>query len=208
MFETFKRTFKSISLGNVDGTVRLFRDLGRNDQADELLAFYVNNRQEKQAFWDLDENPFGGDIRHPSVRQAIKDKFASFGNSEVSLADLLHAMGGRGGWNVGDAAKAALLPESDYKALFKAERGRRLQKIIQGGLMGVRHAQNDTSPLGQALRKISDSAVAALREIGAESPINKRRVEQIYGVPLNPPAPAPAAPVNALNVHDLGGAQI
>jgi hypothetical protein len=105
-------------------------------------------------------------------------------------------MGGRGGWNIGEADKAALLPVADYKNLFKTERGRRLRKIISGGLLGVRSIQHDQTPLGQALRKISDNTIAALREIGAESDINRRRVEQFYGVSMDPDAqPAAAQPV-------------
>jgi len=206
MFDMFKKTYETISLGNLDGTIRLFRDLGRNAQAEELLAFYIANRQEPQTFWDLNNNPFGNDIKDATVLQAIKDKFASFGGAQVSLADLLEAMGGKGGWNMGDADKAALLPVADYKNLFKTERGRRLRKIINGGLFGARSAQHDQTPLGQALRKISDNTLAALREIGAESNINRRRVEQLYGVPMNPrakPAAVQAAP-NVANVQSLG----
>jgi hypothetical protein len=210
MFGTFKKTYKTITLGNLDGTIRLFRDLGRDAQAKELLAFYIVNRQEPQTFWDLNDNPFGNDIKDADVRQAIKDKFASFGSAQVSLPDLLEAMGGNGGWNIGEADKAALLPVADYKNLFKTERGRRLRKIINGGLLGARSAQNDQSPLGQALRKISDNTITALREIGAESDINRRRVEQFYGVPMNAQAqPAAIQPApNVADVQDLGGVNV
>jgi hypothetical protein len=182
MFETFKKTYKTITLGNVDGTVRLFRDLGRDVQATELLAFYISNRQEPQTFWDLDDNPFGNDIKDSAFRQAVIDKFYSYGDLEVSLAGLLEAMGGRGGWNVADADKAAALPVEDYKKLFKTERGRNLRKIINGGLFGARSTVGDNSAVGKAVRKISESTIAALREIGAESALNARRVEHLYGV--------------------------
>ena len=53
MYATFMRTYKTISLGNLDGAVRLFRDLGRDAQADEMIRFYIENRNELRVFGTL-----------------------------------------------------------------------------------------------------------------------------------------------------------
>lgn len=203
MFATFKRTFATISLMNVDGTVRLFRELGRNDQADELLRFYIDNRVEDQGFWDLDDNPFGGEVRDAAVRAAVKAKFESFGTLQLDFPALLEAMGSSGSWNTRDVDAAAALPVDEYKRVFREVRGRRLRRVVNGGLLGRRSLGG-----GASMKTVADKTVAALRELGGESEINKRRVEQLYGVPLNPPAIAEQGPADVVNVHDLGGVQI
>lgn len=185
LLTSFKRAYKTITFMNLDGTIRLFRDLGRNEQAEELLKFYTDNRIERQKFWDLNEYTFAGDIKDDGVREAIKSKFESFGNTEVNMAELLEAMGSRGmGWNMADVDAVAALPVSEYKTLFKAERGMKLKRIVNGGLLANRSG-NPTA----GMAAVAKSTLAALREIAAESAINARRVTNFYGVSLDPGEP-------------------
>jgi hypothetical protein len=180
LYTSFKQTFKTITFMNLDGTIRLFRELGGNEQAEELLKFYIDNRDEPQKFWDLEAHAFGGDVKDPGVKAAIKEKFRSFGSTEVNMVDLLIAMGSTGkGWNMSDVDAIAELPVSEFKKLFKETRGRELKRIVSGGLLANRVA-NAT----EGMKAVTRSTVAALREIAAESPINARRVTNFYGVSL------------------------
>jgi hypothetical protein len=191
LYDAFKKTYKTITFLNLDGTVRLFRDLGRNDQAEELLKFYIDNRNEPQLFWDLDEHAFAGNVEDKGVREAIKAKYKSFGNTEVSMADLLEAMGGTTkGWNMTAVDAIAVLPVEEYTKLFKAERGDRLRRIIKGGL-SVRRSGNPT----ESMKTVAALTVQALLGLAAESKLNARRIESHYGVKLPPEAPVPIAPV-------------
>ena len=102
-------------------------------------------------------------------------------------------MGSTGkGWKSSDVDAAAVLPIGEYKTLFKTERGRKLRRIVKGGLSGLRVL--GATP---AAKKVAELTVAALREIGAESEINARRVEHFYQVRMNPDRPAAAAQVGA-----------
>src|SRR5690606_35317820 len=163
-----KKTYKTITFMNLDGTIRLFRELGRDEQAEELLQFYIDNRNEPQKFWDLGEYTFAGDVKDPAVRAAITAKFKSFGKTEVAIAELLEAMWSTGkGWNIADVDAVAVLPDGEYRKLFKAERGRKLKRIVSGGLLAKRVA--DPTP---GMSTIAESTVAALREIAAVPAIN------------------------------------
>lgn len=180
LYTAFKQTFKTITFINLDGTVRLFRELGRNEQAEELLKFYVDSRNEPQKFWDLEVHAFGSDVKDPGVRSAIDEKFRSFGAKEVNMADLLIAMGSTGkGWNMSDVDAIAVLAIGEYKKLFKETRGRDLKRMVSGGLLANRVA-NPT----ESMKEVASNTVAALREIAAESPINARRVTNFFGVSL------------------------
>jgi len=198
VFASFKHTYKTITFTNLNGTIRLFRDLGRAEQAEELLKFYIDNRNEPQKFWDLDEYAFSGDVKDPGVRAAITVKFNSFGNTEVNMAELLEAMGSTGkGWNMVDVDAVAALPVGEYKKLFKAERGRKLKRIVNGGLLAKR-----TGNPTPGMNTVAESTLAALREIAAESAINARRVTNFYGVSLNPEEPQAQPPETPDDVED------
>lgn len=201
LFASFKQTYKTITFLNLDGTVRLFRDLGRNAQAEEMLKFYIDNRNEPQKFWDLDEYAFAGDLRDPGVKAAIRAKFKSFGKTEVNMAELLEAMGTTGkGWDMAEVDAVAALAVSEYKKLFKAESGRKLRRIVNGGLL----AKRSTNPTA-GMSTVAESTVAALREIAAESTINARRVANVYGISLNPEAPHAQPPANPDGGEDDAG---
>ena len=180
LYAAFKQTFKTITFMNLDGTIRLFRELGRNQQAEELLKFYIDNRDEPQKFWDLEAHAFGSDVKDPGVKTAIKEKFRSFGSTEVNIVDLLIAMGSTGkGWNMSDIDAIAELPVSEFKKLFKETRGRDLKRMVSGGLLA-----NLVANPTEGMKAVTRSTIAALREIAAESPINARRVTNFYGVSL------------------------
>jgi hypothetical protein len=181
--DSFKKTYKTITFSNLDGTISLFKALGRAAQAKELLTFYVHHRTEPQTFWDLGLNAFAGEIKDPEVRDAINAKFQSFGSSEVNMAKLLGGMGSAGtvGFDIADVDAIAALPVIEYTKLFKTKRGRELRRIINGGLTGVRSVN---SPAG--FTQVASKTVEALRQIAAESPLNARRVKLLYNVSIEP----------------------
>lgn len=63
IYAAFMRNFRYITPTNLAGTVKLFKDLGREDQAREMLRHYVDNRNENRELFDLDFSPFGGTSR-------------------------------------------------------------------------------------------------------------------------------------------------
>jgi len=178
IYDAFRTTYKTISFINLDGTIRLFKDLGRPTQATELLKLYTDNRTDLQSFWDLEQYAFSGDVRDPEVKQAIADKLKSFGKEKVSMGGLLEAMGGTSkGWNMQDVSAIAALPVEEYVKLFKFERGDRLRRIVNGGLL-ARRSGNPT----ESMKTVTQLTTEALREIAEESPLNARRIGALYNI--------------------------
>lgn len=73
---SFVKNVKYITPTNLSGTVSLFKELGRTDQAREMLKYYIDTRNEDRAFFDLDANPFSDSITDPDVRAAFKERSA------------------------------------------------------------------------------------------------------------------------------------
>jgi hypothetical protein len=177
---SFRKTFGHITPTNLDGTVRLMKDLGKSALAAELIALYVNGRNEDRAFFDLDKHPFGGDIVDPDVRAAFKAKHDSM---EVEKDVRAMLLGLKAGWSDDTIRTLADMSIEEYRDILKKEREADLRRILAGTLQfeAITNASD-------SMREISRRVRAALTMIGAESPINARRVRR-YGITVPDPSP-------------------
>jgi len=82
----------------------------------------------------------------------------------------------KGGLNEEDIAVLAAVPVSDYKRIFKETTGQQLRTVLSG-IFQIDRIMNATPQM----REIPKRARMALKEIGSESDINKRRVKR-FGV--------------------------
>jgi hypothetical protein len=65
---SFKMNAKHISPLNLNGTVRLFRELGENDRADEIIELYIKVHQDNPRIFDLREYNFASEITDKTIR--------------------------------------------------------------------------------------------------------------------------------------------
>lgn len=180
IYNSFKQTFQNISPLNLNGTARLFRELDRNDLADEIINHYVENRVESREFWDLNAYAFSGDISDEVVLQAFAKKLATFKNEDDPFS-ILFRIGANRSWNDREIVMLASLSSDDYYNLFKTHDGDDLSKIIYGALQFCQ-----ISNASEPMREISKRAKDALIKIGSESLINARRVNR-YGIVIDKP---------------------
>jgi len=166
----------TITPTNLSGTISLFKDLGRSEQAKELLQFYLESRaSEGPKFFDLQENIFGGHVKDPDVRAAF-DQRSSVGKVRRDPKLLLLNVARNKSWGSSDLEELAGVSADGFKSLFKATEGDELSSIISAALEFGRigNASDD-------MKTIASNATAALRSIAAESAINARRLA-LYGI--------------------------
>jgi hypothetical protein len=164
---------QSVSKTNLNGAVTLLKDLGRPEQARELIRYFVDTRVAERDFWDLDEDSFGENVTDADVVTALNAKLATLEPQANDAAAILLNIATSRGWNRRDLVVLSALTVDDYKRLFKAQRGRDLSKIIKAALAIGVHAGD-----GIDMQQISSRAKDALRQIGAESPVNARRIRK------------------------------
>jgi hypothetical protein len=178
IYASFMRNAQFISPTNLNGTVTLFKDLGRPQQAHEMLAHYMATRKEARSFYDLEDDPFGSHVDDSDVRNAFKRRFDSLEEKRDIRSMLLKL---KDGWDDETISTLAALPVGEYRKVLKSAEGEELRKILSGVL------QFDRIVNASALmREISSRARKALKEIGNESAINKRRVGRL-GVKFDDP---------------------
>jgi hypothetical protein len=176
MFSAFKKAVQVVSPQNLDGTLWLFREMGRDKQADEMIDYYMAQRQEKRDFYDPSRSVFL-ELKDPKLLKAFKDKLASFEDTR-NPKDILINIAKHSGWNPEDISALAKLSSDDFYKLFKENIGDDMRIIVSQALKFARYGQSDPQ-----MNTITANAEAALRIIATESPMNRQRVLS-YGVTL------------------------
>jgi hypothetical protein len=164
------KNYRYITPTNLNGTVTLFKELGRPQQAKEMLDCYMANRNEDREFYDLDEHMFGGNVSDPDVRAAFKEKVPQAQEKRDLPAILLSI---KDGWDDDRINALASAPVEEYQKALKSHSGVELRRMLSNAFQFDRIAN-----ASGAMREISRRAHEALKLIGAESPINARRVRR------------------------------
>lgn len=173
-----KNNVKNISPINLNGTVKLFRELGETEKASEIIDLYLKERESEKELFDMENNNFFGDIRD----QEIIDKFNGVYQASVSVEhaiDILKRIVGKGGWNQKDEVVLANTTEEEFYDLFKSEKGEHLSSYINACLKFGQFGNASEQQKEIALR-----ATCALKKIARESELNTRRVKK-YGIEID-----------------------
>ncbi len=177
LYESFKENCKYITPTNLNGTVSLFRELGEEEKASEIIDIYIDKRKDETELFNMEENNFFGDIRD----QEIIDKFNAVYSQSVTTENakqVLDRIAGKNGWNQSDEVVLANTSVDDYYTLFKTETGRHLSSFVTTCL---KFGQFGNASDQQ--KEIANKATEALQKIAAESEINKRRVKK-FGISI------------------------
>lgn len=173
IYASFMKNYRYITPLNLNGTVTLFKKLGRLGQAHEIIKQYVENRVEGRRFFDLEHYAFSSDITDPDIKKAFNEKCAKLKYERDVPAMLLVLKEGLSDEVLSELAAA---PVDEYRRAFQTTTGRELRKMLSEALQFDRII--NASP---EMKEISKRAREALKIIGAESPINACRVAN-FGV--------------------------
>ena len=177
LYKSFKDNCKYITPSNLNGTVSLFRELGEEGKASEIIGIYIENRKDETELFNMEENNVSGRI----IDQEVIDRFNDTYNQSVkteTAKQVLDRIAGQNGWNQSDEVVLANTSVDDYYNLFKTENGRHLSSFVTTCLKFGQFGGASEQQI-----QISSRATEALRIIASESEINKRRVMK-YGVNL------------------------
>ena len=175
LYESFKKNAKYITPVNLNGTVRLFRELGEDAKADELIKLYVEIRADEPELFNLSEYSFARDISDEKVREAFDQVYEGTAVSEP-VKDILTRLAGSNGWNDKDEIVLADTSADEYYELFKSESGDHLSDMVNACLKF-----GQFSNASERQKQISANATDALVRIGKESAVNALRVRK-FGV--------------------------
>jgi hypothetical protein len=158
-----------ISPLNLNGTVKLLRELGFSAEADGLIEKYIELNAGRSDVFRINDSPWNKDIDD----ETLKKRFAETLTEEEGPLDLATAAAfllEDRRWD--DRMEAALLGAStdDYIALLKNNQGEGLPTLIDY-LYRAAHRRVDNQP-------IADAVTAALDAIAQQSQLNEIRVRR------------------------------
>ncbi|MEW6539602.1 MAG: P-loop NTPase fold protein [Pseudomonadota bacterium] len=168
----------AISPMNLSGTVTLFKELGFSDRVPHLISSYISGRPNEPDLWDLDTYSFRGDVKDPDVQAAFDAQYEATSHPEDPISILIK-IGSSSGWNPSDIVAAAKITEDELFSAFKTLRGPDLRRAVNGALKFQNIRGGD-----EYMHTLTSKAVKAMRRIGAESDINRRRVGK-WGIKLD-----------------------
>ncbi|MEW4982178.1 MAG: hypothetical protein AB1Y26_02950 [Cycloclasticus sp.] len=177
LYESLKENCKYITPLNLNGTVSLFRELGKDEKASEIIDIYIESRKDETELFNMKEYSFFGDINDQEIIDRFNDVYNQSVTTEIAK-QVLDRIAGQNGWNQSDEVVLANTSVDEYYNLFKSETGRHLSSFVTTCLT--------FGQLGNASdqqKEIAKRATEALRKIASESEINKRRVNK-FGVDL------------------------
>ncbi|MCC8381741.1 P-loop NTPase fold protein [Xenorhabdus sp. PB30.3] len=177
LYDSLKNNCKHITPMNLNGTVTLFRELGENNKASEIIDIYIENRKDEVGLFNLREANVSGDIKD----REIIDKFNECYNRSViieSAGQVLARIANTNGWNPDDEVILVNTSVDDYYNLFKSEKGDRMRSFVFKCLNF-----DLPSNASEQQKEITNKAVEALKKIAAESEINKLRVQK-FGIDI------------------------
>jgi hypothetical protein len=173
--QTFDAAAPTMSPGNVNATVVLLRNFGKDTLADNLIERYIRIRSGERELFDPDN--VASSMAVSDVQdEKFKERFAAqhdVVHKNPSLLDAATTVSRNRGFSGEEIAVLTAASEDDYYDLFTSKLGDRLGSIVKGCLQFAGNSQ-----YGQ----IASNATAALKRIAAESRINRLRVERHYGI--------------------------
>ncbi len=165
--DSFKKSVNHISPINLNGTVKLLRDVGRNAIADEIVEYYIDTRSADKDLFDLGSYAFAGEVTDAVLRARFAEKFTK--DNPVPPLPVAATNISKGSWSGADECALGAATEDDLYALFKQDHGVDLNRIVKGVLRLGANAKHE---------ELGRRAKAALERIAAESKVNAIRVDR------------------------------
>ena len=129
-----KRGYTVWLAANGKQAIRLFKELGRPEQAKQLLAIYMQiHANEPRGFFDLERSPLGGEVKEQDVRAAFTEKLSTLTQDRDAKTILVNVTK-NSGWNPEDIEWLATLSADDFERLFRDNRGYELRAMIRAAL--------------------------------------------------------------------------
>lgn len=178
LYESFEINAKYISRVNLNGTVRLFRNLDENDLATQVIDLYIEAHKDNPLVFNLKDYSFSDEITDDEIKIRF-GKLTDEAKEERTVRDVLSKIVGKNGWNGEDEKILANASIDEFFEVFKNEEGEHLGSYVDECLRFGR-----LSNASEQQKKIADNAINALRKIAKENPLNTRRVQK-FGVTLD-----------------------
>jgi hypothetical protein len=158
-----------IDASNINSTIFLLREFGRNRDADNLAQAYVAALPNELRAFTLDGHHFMPDQPvDAALAAALQARYEGFEDERDPRRVLMELAQGQG-WNTEDERLMAQLSSDEFQNLIESTEGPQLRAVVKTAL---RMAEQG----GESAPQIKASLHEALSRIAAKSPLRARRL--------------------------------
>jgi hypothetical protein len=157
---------------NLNGAVGILKRLGVDEKASELIRSYGVARAGETDLFDLTKSPFSSEITDPDVIAMFKTQNAAAATILPTPLEACRRIY-KGAWSPSDEEALERLSEDDLYSLFKGAKGDDLLATV-GACLEFRKFGNVTA----RQKAIVSKAIGALKQIAAETPLNRMRMRK------------------------------
>jgi len=175
--QSFCENIEYLSVSDLDGAVKLFRELRCSELADELIELFIVTHRSNSKVFNLSDYHFSGRVTDSKIVDRFNE-IAAEEHEEKTIQSVLQRIAGKDGWNQEDEVTLANATVEAYYNLFKELRGDALSATVDTCLKFGRFTGGT-----ECQKKIGSMATEALKRIGTESPLNALRIRK-FGVQL------------------------
>ena len=170
LMSAFETDIASVSLGDLNSSYKIMKEVGEIDAASSILEMYINQTPSSRDKFDLRDYSFAGDVNDPEILAALSKKFSEFVDQRDPLQVLI-AMSK--GYDDDDVIFVSKLTADNFYEIFK------LAGMEQRNVIKTACRMHDLRADG---RRISEVAMEAARRIADESPLNKMRISSMVRI--------------------------
>ena len=176
----FLSSLDFVRMGDLVGTVALFKRLGRTEIATELIQAFVDSRRDAPDTLDPDNDPFAQLVEDPEILAAFQAARAST-RVPQHVQEILGSAAGDI-WSPDVVDRLATASVEEFRVAFKSKSGEPLRQALANALRFANVA--NATP---AMQQVTEKVKAALQAIADESPLNALRVARL-GIRVAPKA--------------------
>ncbi|TNU54144.1 hypothetical protein FIB66_18420, partial [Escherichia coli] len=171
-YKCFMDCVTQVSPNDLDSLVGVFRELGEDTKASEMITYYIQERRSEIELFDLDNFYLFRPIKDAEIIEKFKGVYLT-DSPKRALGEVLDALSGKNGWNDDDIEVLSSATEDDYYHYFKSLHGNHLTSHVATCLKFSRIGN-----VNEKTRSVSIKAKAALMKISRESKLNELRMHK------------------------------
>lgn len=160
---------------NINSTVKLVRELGFENKADEIIEIYIDQRKDTPQLFDVEHQSRLGEVDDQKARARFLDVFNASGNA-LGLREAASFIVQNEHWDDGIIPAFLHAQPDQLIDLLREHQGPELQRLVTGIFRLPANIEER-----EAIRV---NMVSALKTIGRESSLNKIRVAR-WGVAVD-----------------------
>ncbi|EBJ3262478.1 hypothetical protein DSE42_23030 [Salmonella enterica] len=171
-YKCFTDSVTQVSPNDLDSLVGVFRELGEDTKASEMITYYIQERRSEIELFDVDNFYLFRPIKDEEIIEKFKGVYLT-DSPKRTLGEVLDVLSGQNGWNDDDIEVLSSATEDDYYHYFKSLHGNHLTSHVATCMKFGR-----ISNANEQTRSVSVKAKEALMRISGESKLNELRIHK------------------------------